>query len=146
MQVLVVILAAILIVLFLFVQHTKAPGRKYAELTLNSKKLHAEVADTPALRELGLSYRDKLGADAMIFVYPEPYKACFWMKGMRFNLDMLWFDNDKHLVGRKDDVAPSTYPNSFCPPVLAKYVLELPAGETAKLGIGPQTVFQASGL
>ena len=92
-----------------------------------------EIADTPAERTLGLSGREPLpDTDALLFVFDAADKHCFWMKDMKFNIDILWFDENRRLVYEKHDVPPSTYPESFCPDIPAKYVVEVAAGVAAK--------------
>ncbi len=93
-----------------------------------------ELADTPAKRQQGLSNRPILSPqEGMLFIFPEPDKACFWMKDMKFNLDILWFDSSKKLVYEQQNLSPDTYPQSFCPPSNSSYVLEVNAGTIAKL-------------
>jgi uncharacterized membrane protein (UPF0127 family) len=48
---------------------------------------------------------------------------------------MVWVDDEKKVVTVEKNVAPETYPQSFCPSSPAKYGLELPSGDAAKLGI-----------
>lgn len=94
------------------------------------------IADTPDKQQLGLGQRDKLDErQGMVFPYDQPGQRCFWMKGMRFSIDMIWLDASKEIVAIKPDVSPSTYPENFCPPQPAQYVVELNAGEAAKVGL-----------
>lgn len=111
-------------------------------LSINNHQVVIEIADTPAKRQLGLGNRDSLEANhGMLFVFDQPDEACFWMKDMHFNLDILWFDANKHLIYQKPNLSPDTYPNTFCPPTKADYVLEINAGEAAKLNIKNQDSF-----
>lgn len=71
---------------------TPVSERQYAQITLADQPLNVEVVDTPEKLTLGLSYRDEIGADGMLFVLSQRQHASFWMKGMRFNLDILWID------------------------------------------------------
>ena len=92
-----------------------------------------EIADTIDKRQQGLSGKDALAdTDAMVFVFNEPGNHCFWMKDMKFSIDMLWFDADKKLVYEKRDVSPDTYPQSFCPDKPAQYVVEVTSGVADK--------------
>lgn len=92
-----------------------------------------EVADTDTERIQGLSGRTSLsGTDALLFVFDTAGKHCFWMKDMKFNIDIMWFDANKKLVHEKRNVAPETFPESFCPDVAAKYVVEVSAGVAEK--------------
>ena len=58
--------------------------------------LRLEVADTDASRTLGLSGRDSLDSGAgMLFTFDAPGIYPFWMKDMKFPLDMVWIDSGK---------------------------------------------------
>jgi|JI6StandDraft_1071083.scaffolds.fasta_scaffold04623_10 uncharacterized membrane protein (UPF0127 family) len=88
-----------------------------------------EVADTEAARTKGLSGRTSLPEGrAMLFVFDPPRLACFWMKDMRFSIDIVWLDAQKRVVKIEPDLAPSTYPQTFCSELRTNYVLEFPAG------------------
>lgn len=135
-------LAVVLVVVLVgvFVINMQRPSGQI--LTINNHKITIEIADTPAKRELGLGGRDSLEANhGMLFVFNQPDQACFWMKDMHFNLDILWFNANKQLIYQKQNLSPDTYPSSFCPPTMAGYVLEINAGEAAKLNINNQDSF-----
>jgi uncharacterized membrane protein (UPF0127 family) len=92
-----------------------------------------EVADTSIERERGLSGRSPLAdTDAMLFVFEQPDKHCFWMKDMKFSIDILWFDADKKLVYEKRGATPESYPENFCSDVPAKYTVEVTTGVAEK--------------
>ena len=100
---------------------------------IGSAYFNFEIADTPSERVRGLSGRDKLAnSDAMLFIFDKSAKECFWMKDMKFNIDILWFDADQKLITIKRDAAPSSYPEYFCPDKPARYVVEVTAGVVDK--------------
>lgn len=106
--------------------------------------LKIEAVKTPEARALGLSGRDGLAADtAMVFYFDTPGQQCFWMKDMKFSIDMIWLDEDKRVLKVADNVSPQTYPESFCQ-ADAKYVAEVAAGQAQKynLMVGQQVEFQ----
>src|SRR3990167_108779 len=105
-------------------------------MRFGSKHLKYEIVDTSAEREKGLSGRTSLGADqAMLFVFDTADKYCFWMKDMKFPIDMVWLDSSKKVVHMEQNVDPSTYPHSFCSETGALYVVEVNAGIIQKTGL-----------
>lgn len=101
-----------------------------AETTLlfGDKKITVDVADTEDKRVQGLSGRSGLDKNAaMLFVFSQASQQCMWMKDMKFSLDMVWLDKSKNVIKIVENVAPSTYPESFCADN-AKYVVEFNAG------------------
>jgi uncharacterized membrane protein (UPF0127 family) len=94
-----------------------------------------EVARTGAEQARGLMQREALAPDAgMIFPFPAPRPASFWMKNTLIPLDMIFIRAD----GTIARVAANTVPHSLEPvgvaePVAA--VLEIPGGRAAELGI-----------
>ena len=103
----------------------------------NGQRLKAEIADDQTEREKGLSGREDLADNsAMLFKFETESKDhCFWMKDTKFSLDMIWLDANKKVVTIKNNVAPETYPNSFCPGQPAQYVIEIPAGKSDMYGL-----------
>jgi uncharacterized membrane protein (UPF0127 family) len=98
--------------------------------------LRTYVADTAALRERGLSGRKGLAEnEAMLFVFDNIGRPGFWMQDMLFSIDMLWLDSTKRVVYIVPNIGPETYPKVFKPPTDAQYVLEVSAGNAAKIGI-----------
>lgn len=111
---------------------------RQVQLLLGARAFMLDRADTAAQQEQGLSGRDSMARDAgMVFVFDQPGVQCFWMKDMHFPLDMLWLNASRQVVHVERDVAPGTYPKTFCPSVMAMYVIELNAGQTASAGIRP---------
>lgn len=102
---------------------------KITALRIGTTAVLAEVADTPALRELGLGGRTSLPEGAgMWFVFDTDGLWAFWMKDTLIPLDMLWAAADGTIVHVARDVRPESYPEAFATTVPARYVLEVPAG------------------
>ncbi|MDB5163658.1 MAG: hypothetical protein JWS12_275 [Candidatus Saccharibacteria bacterium] len=94
------------------------------------------TAKSPAARAKGLGQRDNLPANhGMLFVFDQPAQQCFWMKDMRFSLDIIWMDANKRVVHIEPHVSPATFPKTFCPSQPAQYVIELNSGAASQLGI-----------
>lgn len=115
-----------------------------ATVTVGTDELQAEIADTPPLQGRGLGYRDGLEpGTAMLFVFDDASMRTFWMKGMRFCLDIVWIESGT-VVGAAESVCPM--PNTpdadlprYSSPVGVQYVLEVPAGWLATHGYGAGT-------
>jgi uncharacterized membrane protein (UPF0127 family) len=104
---------------------------------LGGQRYQVEVADDDAERARGLMFRDELAAGTgMIFLHDREEPQAYWMKNTKIPLDILYFDNARKLVAQQRDVPPCTAGNA-CPSypsnAPARYVLELNAGEAAKL-------------
>ena len=112
---------------------------------LGNTELKVEIADSPGERGQGLSGRTALPNDrGMLFIFDELGLYPFWMRDMKFPLDIIWLDSDYNVVDMVRNAEPSSYPDSFTPEKPARYVLETNAGwvdknnikigTTAKLG------------
>lgn len=109
-------------------------------LSLAGKLFTVELAITPASRQRGLMHRQALPAGhGMLFIFPDEALRTFWMKHVRFAIDILYLDADwriVHLIAGAPpcmDTPCETYPSQRP----ARYVLELPAGTSARLGMQP---------
>lgn len=110
---------------------------------IDGKFIKAEVADSPAERTKGLGGRQCIGEDqGMLFVFDQEGQYGFWMKDMKFPIDIIWLDTNHHVVKIQSGVQPDTYPEVFKNDKPARYVLELPAGKAAELGIDGLSVIQ----
>lgn len=108
-----------------------APGQEVqiVQASINNSSFNLEVADTPELRSKGLAGKPGLDEnEGMLFIFERPGTECFWMKDVGFSIDILWFDEDRTLIHKLPGISPDTYPDRFCPPEPAKYVVELRNG------------------
>ncbi|MGH7099951.1 MAG: DUF192 domain-containing protein [Stellaceae bacterium] len=98
---------------------------------------HVEVARTPAQMERGLMFRRRLAPDAgMLFEYPAPTVARFWMHNTLIPLDMLFVAGSGRIASIAARAPPlSDAIISSAAPV--RGVVELPGGTAARLGIKP---------
>ncbi|MDB4984778.1 MAG: response regulator MprA [Patescibacteria group bacterium] len=109
--------------------------------------IHVRVADTDAERELGLSYFKKLPTDqGMLFVFDKPGIYPFWMKGMKFPLDMVWLKKAPdstfapghfyEVVSITRNATPGSYPEgTFQSDAPADAVLEINANTAYRFGL-----------
>lgn len=132
---LLLVLGALMLISYKSLVHAPSPDLRTVAAHIDGQSFLLEVADDPVSRAKGLGGRTGLNnGEGMLFVFDTPDIECFWMKDVSFAIDILWFDNNKRLVHMIDRLSPDTYPNSFCPPVMAQYVVELPAGTAAEHG------------
>jgi len=110
-----------------------------AEATLRGRAFRIEVADTDAKRELGLGERDSLPADqGMYFPFKASQRWVFWMKGMRFPIDIVWIQEGKVVDIHHDIQPPTALPlETYSPVAPADAVLELNAGTAEDIGLIP---------
>ncbi len=107
------------------------------EIRTGSTTVSVRIADTPALRERGLSGTQPLsGNDGMLFIFPVDDFHSFWMKDMLYPIDMIWLDAQKRVVHVAADAQPAGYPSEvFRPSTRARYVLEVNAGWASDHGV-----------
>ncbi len=108
----------------------------------NGERIQAELAVFPGERQRGLMSRPEMPADqGMLFFFETPGLHRFWMFQTLIPLDMIWLDSERRIVFINRDTPP-------CPPELgagcptygptedlARFVLELNAGEAAQRGL-----------
>ena len=104
--------------------------------------VNAEIVSTKAGLERGLQGRVGLNKDqGMLFVFAKDDRYRFWMKDMKFTLDILWLDSKGGIVAVGEDLPPCTADPCpvYAPPQDARYVLEVNAGFSRAHGLKPGT-------
>lgn len=79
-------------------QLTSLPDRSFVPVKLGDTTMKVEVVNKPASIAKGLSERDEIGSDGMLFVLQYPDIHGFWMMDMKFNLDIIWI-SDQQVIG-----------------------------------------------
>lgn len=128
------------VAIFIF-SFPKEAGKKFIQIEIGGKTLLAEVASSPHERSVGLSDRKNL-ADfgGMIFLFDHPNRYAFWMKDMRFPIDIFWV-RDGTIVDLEEYVptplvkAPDFLLPRYEPDVAADTVLETKAGFASRNNI-----------
>ncbi|MCD7060861.1 DUF192 domain-containing protein [Pelagibacterium xiamenense] len=94
-----------------------------------------EVVDTDATRARGLMFRQELAPNAgMLFDFIEERPASFWMENTFIPLDMIFARADGEIVRVHANAIPhDRTPIPSGEPV--RFVLEIPGGRAAELGI-----------
>lgn len=114
---------------------------KFENLQISDSILKVEIADTPAKQRLGLGGRDSLGEnEGMLFIFGSKDIRAFWMKGLKFSLDLIWISDNK-IVDFTENVPPPVKGQSdislptFASKEPVDKVLELNGGSVKKLNI-----------
>lgn len=120
-------------------------GRQETTIVVGETEVVVDLAITPREQQLGLGYRNGLADDTgMLFTGFEASNKTFWMKGMRFCLDIIWI-HDGEIKGAAESVCPD--PAGTVDSDRARYssgepvthVLEMPAGWLQQHGYGRGT-------
>lgn len=111
--------------------------RPRTTVSISGTVFRVDVADTSELRQKGLSGRPSLGTDeGMLFIFDTDNYWSFWMKDMRFPIDIIWLDKDKQVVHIEHNVQLDVEPYAdYTSPDLARYVLEVAAGRARQANI-----------
>ena len=105
-------------------------------LTINGVTIGVVLSKTPEERTQGLSERGTLPAnEGMLFLFDSTDYHAFWMKDMRFPIDIIWIDESHAIVDIAKNVLPESFPASFIPSKAARYVLEVNANFVDRNGI-----------
>lgn len=132
----VMVLVAVLLLLSLAVGLRRRQTSCQARVVGGNLCIQLERVSSPEDSARGLSGRQSLPPDrGMLFVFSRSGEHCFWMNDMNFPIDMVWLNADKKVVHIVKNAQPSSYPDSFCPPTAAKYVLEINAGKASQAGL-----------
>ncbi len=134
---------------------TKEEGIDNSIMILNSEGkdifIEIDLADTPQLRQQGLSNREELGDyQGMLFVFDSKGTYPFWMKDMYLSLDIIYIDENYYIVDILEDIMPCTDNEcvSFTPSQAFKYVLEVNSGfaNINRVNIGNAVIFDTPSL
>ena len=126
----IVVVAVAMAALFLYLRWDNGRLNR-ADVRVGDALVHAEVAETIGQHERGLSGRTRLGEnEGMLFVFGIADRYPFWMKEMRFPIDIIWIAGDKVVditrslpPPREGEIPASAYPSTP-----ADQVLEVSAG------------------
>jgi uncharacterized membrane protein (UPF0127 family) len=121
------------------------PNDRYlqARVIVNGFKLTADLAITDDEKTKGLAIKDNLKEnESMLFVSEEPSRQSFWMKDMKFPIDIIWLDSNGTVVHIEHNLQPcvsilntgSSILNcpTYTPDKDSLYVLETIAGFSQK--------------
>ena len=111
---------------------------KGSTVTIGKTTFPVEVEKTEAAREKGLSGRSSLAAGhGILFLFDTPNRYAFWMKDMKFPIDIIFINGSRVVSVFPNVPAPvASVPDSslpvYVPTSAADKALELPAGTAKK--------------
>lgn len=143
------LMLGILAGVYFFVFGVKNQPLNGAQVAIGGRVFQVEAASTAMERARGLSGRDSLrDGEGMFFIFNEPDMHGFWMKDMKFPIDIIWIKGDG-VVGFSESAAPEPRVSSwrlkiYHPPEAVDRVLEINAGLVRKYGlkVGDKVVFR----
>ena len=133
-------LLGLLYLVYLLFFHRVNPELARNTVTIGSNSFSVEIASTTAEKTLGLSGRDGLGnSQGMFFTFDMPGTQNFWMKDMKFPIDIIWISGDR-VAGFAENAVPQPGValwnlKIYSSPDSVDKVLEVNAGTVAKDGI-----------
>lgn len=113
---------------------------KTSTLTIGGKSIKVEIADNPATRARGLSFRESLEEGyGMYFLFDSAGQPSFWMKDMNFPIDIIWIKDDR-VVNIESNASPQPGAQLwqlklFAPAGDINRVLEVNAGWAERNGV-----------
>ena len=123
------------------VQQSSHNGTDYlrARISIKGVELSAEIPTTQELMGKGLAVKNELKEnESMLFVFDKPEKHSFWMKDMKFPIDIIWIHSDGKIVHIEENLEPCPLViicPSYTPNADSQYVLETVAGFTQRHNI-----------
>lgn len=118
-------------------------------VSIGKLSVNAKIVSSANDKKTGLSKYDTLPLDqGMLFVFDKSDIYPFWMKGMKFAIDIIWIDQNKKVVDIAKNVPPEPGKNDvqlkqYKPSAASKYVLEVNAGlsDLNNINIGDTATF-----
>lgn len=97
------------------------------------------LSTTPDSQAKGLAIKDSLKEnEGMLFIFELPQKHSFWMKDMKFPIDIIWINQDGKIVHIEKNLPPCVFLlpcPSYAPNDDSLYVLEVVSNFTNKFDI-----------
>ncbi len=115
-----------------FAKEEKVAFKKQT-ITVGTKKILVEIAETEQQHAYGLMFRKKLGLnEGMLFVFKDEEIRSFWMKNTLINLSIGYFDKNKKLIDIQEMKAMTSLIEKETPSYPSKgpaqYALEMSEG------------------
>lgn len=121
-----------------FLKDIPIPQNHYlqADIIVNNYRLQADIAGTAQQQQTGLAIKSHLNENqAMLFPFATESYQAFWMKDMKFPIDIMWVDKNNTIVYVQPNLPPCVAGQNcpiYQPNVKVIYVLEVVAGFAQK--------------
>ena len=103
------------------------------QIQIGDSVIQVSLALTETEQEIGLAKFSSLPEnEGMLFIFQKPDTYSFWMKDMKFPIDIIWISEDFKIIHIEKSLSPDTYPQGYAPKDKALYVLEVNAGFSDK--------------
>jgi len=123
-------------------------GYRQVNITVNGIEIIADIASTDDQRSKGLAIKDTLSEnEGMLFVFSAEREHSFWMKNMKFPIDIIWLDRHKEVVQVEHSLEPCAADSpcqTYKPDDDSLYVLETVAGFAEKYKVTNGTLVEFS--
>lgn len=119
-------------------KEAKSPNSqwKQSEVRVADKTLKVYLAESPLEMEVGLSAFQSISDNqGMLFSYDPPAKPGFWMKRMKFSIDIIWINNNQVVDITKNLPYQSSELTKYYPNVEISQAIEVNAGWSGKNNI-----------
>ena len=126
------------LVIFSFFLYQSLSTDPPARICFNQSCVLVEIPGGREEMSRGLMYRESMDYDdGMLFVFEEEGIHSFWMKNMKFSIDMIWMDSEGRVVHIERSVPPCMKEPCmvYCPEKKARYVLEVVGNYTLRENI-----------
>lgn len=152
--VIVAIIASLILVIYMFLQSglNLLSFTKKSTVTINKHTIAVSLAKTEKEKQIGLSDKSSLSKDTgMLFTFDTADTYGFWMKKMKFPIDIVFINDNKITTIFKNVTPPpsgATIPDDklpiYTPTIPSNRVLELPSGaaDTYSLKVGDTVEFK----
>jgi uncharacterized membrane protein (UPF0127 family) len=110
-----------------------------ALVSVGGENLTVTLSATPESQSKGLAIKNSIAQnEGMLFIFKSPQKYSFWMKDMKFPIDIIWADSSGKIVHIEKNLQPCVFflpCPSYSPNDNSLYVLEVISNFTNKFDI-----------
>jgi uncharacterized protein len=149
LRLLIGLVVVILIFIFVISLIVNNSDKKVTQVQLNDQVFKVQIAKTDQEKQIGLSNTKKLPQDqGMLFLFSNPGFYSFWMKEMKFPIDIIYINGNRVTTIIKNALPPSDSVSltTYQPKEKSDKVLEVNAGLADKYNIREGSVIKIENL